>query len=246
MADPRLARIQAVVFDVGETIGGSLEFSPDYYHLLFVRHVCGEEYTFSDEEILGACETADLELFSHRLAEQNLSVNYRITNADWLFRNRAVLRRLGVIDGIEEKAQEYQDLWGNLLASRKPRIRPEARKVLQELHDRGYKLGIATNWSDPREWMDSEFLALIESVQYTMVGGYTKPSPYMLILNAYELGINPLRCAFVGNSVKVDVAAARRAGMVPILYTEDSSDIEGAAEDVIIIRDLRELLSLLS
>jgi FMN phosphatase YigB (HAD superfamily) len=87
-------------------------------------------------------------------------------------------------------------------------------------------------------------LHLFQSVQYTMIHGFSKPSPYMPILNAHEMGVNPLNCALVGDSNRKDMEAARRAGMRAILITPDPNENPEVPEDVAMIRDLRELLSL--
>jgi FMN phosphatase YigB (HAD superfamily) len=52
--------------------------------------------------------------------------------------------------------------------------------------------------------------------------------------------VNPLKCAFVGDSVHIDVEAARRAGMVPILLSQD----EYEDEKLHVIKDMIELLEL--
>jgi len=245
MADRRLELTKAVIFDIGETIGGQLEFSPNHYHLQFVRHVCGDAHTFSDDEILAALELSDAELLTHRIGNLDPPVDYLITDEDWIFRTQVLLKELGVTEGIGDKAEQYQKLWKDLLASKRPRIRPGVKEMFHELRSRGYKIGLATNWSDPREWIDSDVLKLIDCVQYTIVDGYAKPSPYMLIMNAYQMGVNPLRCAFVGNSVTIDVVAAKRAGMVPILFADNPSEEPIVDEDVIVIRKLLGLLELL-
>ncbi len=119
--------------------------------------------------------------------------------------------------------------------------------MLEELSARGYKLGVATNWSeDPYNLLDSSGVGhLFQSRQWTLVKGYSKPSPYMLIMNAHELGVNPLRCVFVGNKVNLDVEAARRAGMKPILLTKPESEEVTDQADYPIIYKLEELLDYL-
>lgn len=245
MAEPRLELIKAVIFDIGKTIEERLEFSPAHYHLQFVRQVCGDAYTFSDEEILAAIKLSDEELLTRRIGSLDPPVDYLITEEDWIYRAQVLLKELGVTEGIGDKAEQFQELWKDLLRSNRPRVRAGVKEMFQELRSRGYKIGLATNWSDPREWLDSDVLKLIDSVQYTIVDGYAKPSPYMLILNAHQMDVNPSRCAFVGDSVRNDVAAAKRAGMVPILFAENQFEEPIVDEDVVVIRNLGVLLELL-
>jgi len=57
--------------------------------------------------------------------------------------------------------------------------------------------------------------------------------------------VNPLRCAFVGNSVASDIVAAQRAGMQPILTTWAHPDeAQKAPEGTLIIGEVSELLDL--
>ena len=58
------------------------------------------------------------------------------------------------------------------------------------------------------------------------------------------MGINPLKCALVGDSNRKDVRAAKRAGMRAVLIVSDTKDDSDVPEDVVVIRDLRELLRL--
>jgi FMN phosphatase YigB (HAD superfamily) len=245
MAESRLKLTKAVIFDIGETIGEQLEFSPTYYHLQFIRQVCGDAYTFSDEEILAAIEHSDKELLTHRIASLDPPVDYLITDEDWIFRAQVLLKELGVTEGIGDKAEQFQELWKDLLRSNRQSVRPGVKEMFIELRSRGYKIGLATNWSDPRDWLGSDVLKLIDSVQYSIVDGYAKPSPYMLIMNAHQMRVNPSRCVYVGNSVTIDVVAAKRAGMAPILLAENPFEEPIVDEDVVVIRNLGELLELL-
>ena len=66
----------------------------------------------------------------------------------------------------------------------------------------------------------------------------------MPILNAHEMGVNPLKCTLVGDSIQTDVRAAQRAGMRAVLLDPHSTGDPNIPEDVVVIRDLRELLTI--
>jgi len=85
---------------------------------------------------------------------------------------------------------------------------------------------------------------MFQSIQFSIVPGYCKPAPYMLIQNAREMGVNPLKCAFIGDDVKRDVPAARRAGMYPILIVNERKEIASGDEGLTVIHELNELLEL--
>jgi FMN phosphatase YigB (HAD superfamily) len=239
-----LKDITAVIFDLGDTLY-SLPASLLETHKRFLREVCGDEFEVSIEAFEAAHHTAEREV-SDRLVRENSPVDHSFSVEEWIQFDRTILRELGVTEDLEGKAVHYQRLWNEMLSGESLVMKPHAREVLVELNRRGYKLAVATNWEqDPRELLESTgVLHLFQSVQYTMIHGFSKPSPYMPILNAHEMGVNPLNCALVGDRNRKDVRAARRAGMRAVLIVPDSTEDPDLPEDVVVIRSLRELLSL--
>jgi HAD superfamily hydrolase (TIGR01509 family) len=236
--------IRAVIFDLGGTLY-SLPASLFETHKRFLREICGDEFEVSTEAFEAAHHSAEREV-SARLVRENAPVDHSFSVEEWIQFDRTILHELGVTEDLEEKAVHYQLLWDEMLSGESLVMKPHAREVLEELNHRGYKLAVATNWEqNPRELLKSTgVLYLFQSVQYTMIRGFGKPSPYMPILNAHEMGVNPLNCALVGDSSRKDVRAARRAGMRAVLIVPDSIEDPDIPEDVEMIRGLRELLSL--
>jgi len=233
-----------VIFDLGDTLY-SLPTSLFETHKRFLREVCGDEFEVSTEAFEAAHHTAEREISEH-LVSENIPMDYSFSAEEWTQFDRAILRELGVTEDLEGKAVHYQRLWDEMLSGESLVLKSHAKRVLEELNRRGYKLAVATNWEqNPRELLESTgVLHLFQSVQYTMIPGFSKPSPYMLVLNAHEMGVNPLKCAFVGDSNRKDVRAAKRAGMKAVLIVPDSNNDPNVPDDVVIIRDLRELLDL--
>jgi FMN phosphatase YigB (HAD superfamily) len=67
----------------------------------------------------------------------------------------------------------------------------------------------------------------------------------MLIQAATRLGVNPSRCACIGDFISIDVEGARRAGMVPFLLTSyNPKDRDRAPRDATIVKDIIDLLEL--
>ena len=244
MTHSPLKGITAVVFDLGDTLY-SLPASLFETHKRFLREVCGDEFEVSAEAFEAAHHTAEREV-SDRLVRENAPVDHSFSVEEWVQFDRTILRELGVTEGLEEKAVHYQRLWDELLSGDPLVMKSNAREVLEELNRRGYKLAVATNWEqNPKELLESTgVLRLFQSVQYTMIHGFSKPSPYMPILNAHEMEVNPLKCAIVGDSIRTDVGAARRAGMRAVLIVTDPTEDPDVPEDVVVIRELRELLDL--
>ncbi len=244
MTHVALKDMAAVIFDLGDTLY-SLPTSLFETHKKLLREVCGDELHVSIEAFEAAHHTAEKEV-SDRLVRENIPVDHSFSVEEWIQFDRTILRELGVTEDLEGKAVHYQRLWDEMLSGESLVLKPHAKEVLEELSSRGYKLAIATNWEqNPRELLESTgVLHLFQSIQYTMIHGFSKPSPYMPILNAHEMGVNPLKCALVGDSNRKDVRAARRAGMRAVLIVPNPTENPDIPEDVMVIRGLRELLGL--
>jgi HAD superfamily hydrolase (TIGR01549 family) len=245
MTRTSLDRIRAVIFDIGETLYEPPTIGAGYYqyHLTMVRKLLGEDFYFSEQHFNRADRQAYEEV-ARRLVEEGVGPEYEMTTEDWLEFDTAILRELGVTGDLEELGRQYQGLWEEFEKTHNPALRPDTKEVLEGLSDRGYKLGLATNWSNPSEQLGNDgILDYFQSVQYSLVPGYSKPSPYMLFMNAQVLGVNPLMCAFVGNSLPVDMEAARRADMFPILLLQEYHE-HPIDDDLMGIESLADLLNI--
>jgi HAD superfamily hydrolase (TIGR01509 family) len=239
-----LKDITAVIFDLGDTLY-SLPTSLFETHKRVLREVCGDEFEVSTEAFNAAHHTAEREISDYLLRE-NTPVDHIFSVEEWIRFDRTILRELGVKENLDRKAVHYQQLWDEMLNGEPLVLKPHAKEVLEEMSRRGYKLAVATNWEqNPRELLErTGVLHLFQSIQYTIIHGFRKPSPYMPILNAHEMRLNPLNCALVGDSTQKDVRAARRAGMRAVLIAPNPNEDHDIPEDVVVIRGLRELLSL--
>ena len=210
-------------------------------HKEILLKVCGDDCSFSDEEIADAIDVAEEEVWE-LVPEKN--VNYFFSDEDWTERNRVILRTLGITEMLDERARRMQRLWTEILAANPHKLKCDAKEVLEQLKHRGYGLAVSSNWRDPRELLESfGIYAMFQSIQFSIIPGYCKPAPYMLIQNAREMGVNPLKCAFIGDDVKRDVPAAKRAGMHPILIVNRAREIP-SDDHITVIHELNELLEL--
>ncbi len=58
------------------------------------------------------------------------------------------------------------------------------------------------------------------------------------------MGVNPLKCALIGDDIKRDVPAAKNAGMHSILIVNETREIHPDDDDITVIHELNELLEL--
>jgi putative hydrolase of the HAD superfamily len=120
---------------------------------------------------------------------------------------------------------------------------PDAIPVLQDLRERGYKIGLVSNWDGSLAATCSE-LGLTPYIDYvgdSTVFGQAKPAPAFFLHVLDQLGVPPEAAFHVGDHYDADVEGARAAGITPILI-----DIFGHEERTCEYRatGLRDVLAL--
>ena len=127
------------------------------------------------------------------------------------------------------------------------------REVVEELHQRGYILGIISNVIASREipdWMEADgFTRYFKSVVLSSVFGKRKPDPAIYLEAARLAGVEPAHCVYVGDNLKRDVEGTRQAGfgMVVIMMSREElaeATITDENRPDVIIHEFTELLDL--
>jgi len=95
------------------------------------------------------------------------------------------------------------------------------REVVEELQKRGYTLGIISNLIGTREipeWLEAEnFEPYFQVVVLSSVLGIRKPAPEIYLEAARRAGVEPDKCAYIGDNLKRDVTGARAAGFGSVI-----------------------------
>jgi putative hydrolase of the HAD superfamily len=119
---------------------------------------------------------------------------------------------------------------------------PETTEVLTELRNRGFKLGIISNFDD-RIYSVLESLRIrsfFDAITISSESGYCKPAPEIFDAAARALNEPASKILLVGDSAEDDVKAGIRAGLNAILL-----DRKASADSSGRIRSLRGILPLL-
>jgi putative hydrolase of the HAD superfamily len=125
--------------------------------------------------------------------------------------------------------------------------------VLEELQKRGYTLGIISNLIGTREipeWLEAEdYSRYFKSVVLSSVFGKRKPDPSVYFEAANRAGVDPSKCAYVGDNLKRDVTGTRAAGfgqIVIMISPEELAEAEITDENRpdVIIHEFRQLLDI--
>jgi putative hydrolase of the HAD superfamily len=99
-------------------------------------------------------------------------------------------------------------------------VDPKTRSVLNELRDRGLKLGLITVCSEevPAAWPESELSGLFDVETFSSETGLIKPEPEIYLTTARALGVDPVDAMFVGDGANDELGGAARVGMTPVLF----------------------------
>jgi HAD superfamily hydrolase (TIGR01509 family) len=101
---------------------------------------------------------------------------------------------------------------------------PGVREIVEAIEAAGIRWAIAT--SSRREQVATSIEALGLPSEPTIVDGshveHAKPEPDLLLLAAREVGVEPARCWYVGDSTW-DMVSAVAAGMIPVGVTAGSA-----------------------
>ena len=121
---------------------------------------------------------------------------------------------------------------------------PDAVPLLSALRQRGYKIGLVSNWDGTLAALCAEW-GLTEYVDYigdSTVFGERKPSVAFFRHVLDQLGVAPEAAFHVGDTYDADVAGARATGITPILL--DSLGCEERTCDYR-VAGLRDVLAVL-
>ena len=243
-----IKEIDAAIFDLGGTLYRTERDLGDVHRRVLTKVGLAGLAAMPDHELEGAQSRGPDVWLDEYMLKKRADKHWEPSREDWVEYDKRLLKSLGAEGDIERLANEYQTLWDEWLRVDRYIPLDGCRETLVELKNRGYKLGMASNrFGDPRPILKRDGnLSLFESVEYTNVPGYKKPSPYMLLKVADDLGVNPRRCVYVGNYVRYDVEAAIRGEMKPILIIMcNPQEREIAPTDTAIIEHLPELLEVL-
>jgi HAD superfamily hydrolase (TIGR01549 family) len=243
----KLDRVEAVIFDIDQTLYDAEVPLGDIQRGIFRDAGLVEYSTYTDLQLGKAVHHDAQPWLNKYMLENNVDVHWEPSIEIWIEYVRRLLSSLGVRDNLERLASEISQMWNERRLLSNSSLLEGVKPVLEQLSLKNLKLGVITNrFDDPTPVLQRDgILDLFGAIEYSKVPGYCKPSPYMLIQVARELGKNPLNCAFVGDFVAIDIVAANRACMKPVLLTWRNPDqAEKAPPDTLVVDHIDKLLDL--
>lgn len=244
-----MTRLEAIFFDLGDTLVDLGEGRGDYEARLIVR--MGRVY-----EVLAAAGVAlpAREAFCHAAARES-EAQYHAALAEQrgidIF---AVLRRFLAPRGIpagDELVAACGDAYCAGGGAPPASLRTGARDLLAALHAQGVCLGVISNTLQPayamrRSLIGREVAEFLAVQVYSSEIGVAKPHPDIFRAALAEAGVAPEQAVYVGDRLQADVAGAQGVGMKGVLIevahrAEHAPTIVPDAR----IKELPELLTVL-
>ena len=163
------------------------------------------------------------------------------------------LQKYNIPDNLlKEVSDELAVIWETKFYQRK--LKKEAPQVLQELKNRGYKLGIISNTTSRTEVIRLlEIYGIKDYFQcfvLSSVHGHRKPEVSIFQEGLKLMGSVPEKTAYVGDTISRDIIGAKAAGfgmailIKSFLTKEKDSEVGEVAPDYV-IPNLNELLDIL-
>ena len=215
--------IEAVLFDLGDTL---YRFESNDPRVYFDRGVALAHAFLRDRGMA----VPDLAEYARRVRRR------MILAFVWSRVRRREIRPVEVLQRIHRRLGIEIDLATTDLLARRyfepmrvsGRLDPDAPSVLAELSRAGCRMGIISNTFTPPSANDDQLrndgiLDYFPVRIYSCQTGYMKPHPAIFRAALEALDVPAGRTVYVGDKPRLDVAGARRVGMITVLKLGDRS-----------------------
>ncbi|HEX9118181.1 MAG TPA: HAD family hydrolase [Anaerolineae bacterium] len=248
--------IEAVTFDLGDTITDLREGRPEYETrgkaraaVVYDRLALAGLVSSDGREAFAAALAGAIESHYAAAVAQQQGVTI-VETLRWFYEREG----LAVAPGLVEQTAEAWCLASTAGADPMGRagLRLGAREVLAALQGRGLRLGVISNTIQPGRYLDAKLardglLRYFSATVYSSDAGVAKPHPAIFEAALAALGVAADRAVHVGDRLLNDVAGAQAAGLRAVLIevpqrVERDPHIRPDAR----IRELPELLAALA
>lgn len=226
--------IRVISFDVGETL---LRPYPRFgERLVQCCRESGQQLPIDAEKHL---ETFASTYFSTlRRSGSTYSRSEDESRRAWLGLYQSFLAHQGVPRSVIPSLAER--LYGTFTDPSTYRLFDDAWPVLTELRDRGFSIGVISNWEG---WLTKLLEAcgvarLLDFSAISGVVGYEKPDPRIFHWAIDAALVAPSEILHVGDSPRDDVAGARQVGLEAVLLDRHGRHVDAEVRRVVSLREL--------
>jgi len=230
-------KYKAVFFDAGGTLLRPFPSVGEIYRDVAARYGC-----------LTDCKTLETLFRTAWLHRDGLTS--LVSHSDekkekqwWRSLVHEVFSAVGGVDPFEEFFDELYDLFGHPSVWR---LYPGTLELLQQLKDKGYFLGIISNWDSRLHQLVEKFelSRYFEFVLASACVGSAKPGKAIFEMALQKANVKADEAVHIGDSIEDDIRGAQSAGLAAILinrHPERSSKLAESFKHVRVIHNLAEL-----
>jgi putative hydrolase of the HAD superfamily len=123
---------------------------------------------------------------------------------------------------------------------------PDTIHTLRKLRERGYRLGVISNWDAPTLHSQFDRFGMTPYFDHILASWQAeadKPDPHIFITAMEALSIGPENAVHIGDSWRCDVEGARGVGITPVWVNEAGEPVPDGS-DVLQIRERCDLLDI--
>ena len=160
---------------------------------------------------------------------------------------RHFLKTLGVQDYLDQIAWEMLHSEHSLFAANAATLYDDVVPTLQILRDKGFKLGIVSNWGVPLDPLNerlgiADYFDVIVASHDARVRSI-KPDPHIFNYTLTEVGVSAEEVVHVGDTYEADVVGAQNVGIRPILIDRDGTQAGRCDETIQSLTELPAVIS---
>lgn len=219
--------IKAVLFDFDETLQDRTEAFEDYM-AAFLDTYCPD---ISDDER------------EKRMQDMRITGNGGYVNRVKWCTQLCRMWNWNDAPPAEELAMHYDKNFGDFNI-----IFPDSSKLMQQLKEMGYLVGIITNGPSILQHHKLDTSGLRKYCDIIVVSGdinIHKPDPGIFLYAAEKIGLRPEECVYVGDHPINDIQGARSAGMKPIRMNYGWFKDQDLMDNVPVIEEIIDVLNVL-
>ena len=214
------SQIEAILFDMGGTLRSSVKKSKAEKQELIQRilDLLGVQIPVDEFAALLSSRAKD---YKHWAEETLIELNESDLWTKWMLPDYPAEQISGMAIQLN---QLYRDFTGTRI------VFPETHDVVLELFRRGYRLGLVSNTTSsvevPAALKELHLTGCFDTIILSAVVGKRKPDPAILLDATRRMGIAPEKCAYIGDRIDRDVAAARKAGFSKAVILRDTRQVK--------------------
>ena len=125
---------------------------------------------------------------------------------------------------------------------------PDTIDTLRTLRERGYRLGVISNWDAPTLHSQFDRFGMTPYFDHILASWQAeadKPHPQIFATAMDALKVSPEKAIHIGDSWECDVMGAREVGITPVWVNESGAPVPDGS-DVLQIRERRDLLEIVA